>query len=79
MSKKDDELWKSDLKSLKLSALVAVVGRKTEDLGAVAKSNRWLHMSKDRFSTPWTDDYSNILGALYRAQMTGVAPKVSAN
>lgn len=79
VSKKDDELWPSDLKSLKLSALVAVVGRKSEDLGNVAKSNRWLHIGQDRFSTPWTDDYSNILGALYRAQVSGVAPKVNTN
>jgi SAM-dependent methyltransferase len=45
---------------------VAVVARTPEDFGALAKSEFWPVRSRDMTQRVWTDDYSNILGALLR-------------
>jgi SAM-dependent methyltransferase len=45
---------------------VAVVARKDEDFGALAKSKYWPLLPPDPAQRVWTDDYSNVLGALVR-------------
>ena len=46
--------------------IVAVVARKDQDFGALAKSKFWPVLPPDRDQRVWTDDYSNVLGALVR-------------
>ena len=41
-----------------------VMARRTRDLGAVASDPRWQDCRRSPGSAPWTDDYSNLLGAL---------------
>jgi hypothetical protein len=45
---------------------VAVVARSEEDFGALARSKYWPLRERDPNQRVWTDDYSNILGALLR-------------
>jgi len=46
--------------------VVAAVARKDEDFGALAKSKFWPVLPPDPAQRVWTDDYSNVLGALVR-------------
>jgi len=46
--------------------IVAAVARKDEDFGALAKSRYWPLLPPDPAQRVWTDDYSNVLGALVR-------------
>jgi hypothetical protein len=45
---------------------VAAVARREEDFGALAKSEYWPIRERDPNQRVWTDDYSNIFGALLR-------------
>ena len=45
---------------------VAVVARSEADFGALAKSEYWPLRERDAGQRVWTDDYSNIFGALLR-------------
>lgn len=45
---------------------VAAVARREEDFGVLAKSYYWPIRERDPNQRVWTDDYSNILGALLR-------------
>jgi hypothetical protein len=45
---------------------VAAVARKDEDFGALAKSQFWPIRERDTSQSVWTDDYSNIAGAMVR-------------
>jgi hypothetical protein len=47
-------------------ATVVAVARKDEDLGPLAKSEAWELQEPDESQWVWTDDYSNIVGALIR-------------
>ena len=42
------------------------VARKDEEFGALAKSKFWPVLPPDPAQRVWTDDYSNVLGALIR-------------
>src|SRR6266849_2935421 len=46
--------------------IVAAVASKDEDFGALAKSRYWPLLPPDPAQRVWTDDYSNVLGALVR-------------
>jgi hypothetical protein len=46
--------------------IVAVVARRDQDFGALAKSKFWPVLPPDPAQRFWTDDYSNVLGALVR-------------
>lgn len=46
--------------------IVAAVARKDEDFGALAKSRYWPLLPPDPAHRVWTDDYSNVVGALVR-------------
>ena len=46
--------------------IVTAVARKDEDFGALAKSRFWPVLPPDPGQRVWTDDYSNVLGALAR-------------
>jgi hypothetical protein len=45
---------------------VAAVARKDEDFGALAKSQYWPVLPPNPAQRVWTDDYSNVVGALVR-------------
>jgi hypothetical protein len=46
--------------------IVTAVARKDEDFGALARSKFWPVLRPDPGQRVWTDDYSNVLGALVR-------------
>lgn len=50
----------------KYVATVAAVARSDEDFGPLAKSDAWPILQRDPGQRVWTDDYSNIVGALLR-------------
>ncbi|MGV3632794.1 MAG: fused MFS/spermidine synthase [Pseudorhodoplanes sp.] len=45
---------------------VAVLARRDEDFGALARSDYWPVHERDRAQRVWSDDYSNVVGALIR-------------
>jgi hypothetical protein len=61
---KQDESVTDPLKELHANARVAVMARTAQDLGELASKPGWHTI--DPNSTPWTDDYSDVLGALLR-------------
>ena len=50
----------------KYVATVTAVARRDEDFGPLAKSDSWPIIERDPQQRVWTDDYSNIFGALLR-------------
>jgi hypothetical protein len=57
------------LTTLKADARLAVLARDTADAGSVAEN--WMPLQPDRSSALWTDDYSNIFGAMLRKKFGG--------
>jgi len=57
---------KEDANEQKWVPAVAAVARKDEDFGVLAKSKYWPVLPPDPAQRVWTDDYSNVLGALVR-------------
>jgi SAM-dependent methyltransferase len=55
-----------DASEQKWVPIVAAVARKDEDFGALAKSRFWPVLPPDPAQRVWTDDYSNVSGALVR-------------
>jgi spermidine synthase len=50
-------------------SLVAVVGRSDADLAALAAKPGWRRLVADGSVAPWTDDFSNILAAIWRLKV----------
>ncbi len=50
---------------------VVISARDESDVGDIAHSNAWKAASPDKLQRVWTDDYSNILGAVWR-RMRGI-------
>jgi len=50
---------------------IAAVARNEADFGILAKSELWPIRERDPRQRVWTDDYSNILGAVYRRLKNG--------
>jgi len=50
----------------KFLATVVAVARKDEDFGPLAKSQYWELQKPDPRQWVWTDDYTNVVGALLR-------------
>ncbi len=55
-----------DASEQKWVPIVAAVAGKDEDFGALANSRFWPVLPADPAQRVWTDDYSNVLGALLR-------------
>jgi hypothetical protein len=53
-------------RSLRAASLVAVVARREADLGTLPVTPGWYHLEASGGVRPWTDDYSNVLSALWR-------------
>ena len=56
----------SDAREMTSVPSVAVVARDEEDFGVLAKSKFWPILHRDPNQRVWTDDYSNVAGALLR-------------
>ena len=50
---------------------VVVSAREEADVGGLASSPKWVETRFDKTQWVWTDDYSNIIGALYRRWRDG--------
>jgi hypothetical protein len=50
---------------------VVISAREAADIGKLASSDKWEETEFDDKQRVWTDDYSNILGALYRRLRNG--------
>ncbi len=50
----------------KFLSTVAVAARKDDDFGPLAKSEHWTLQQRDPKQWVWTDDYSNVVGAVIR-------------
>jgi hypothetical protein len=50
-------------------SLVAVVARSTDDIAKLAGKPGWRPQVPDGSVQAWTDDYSNILAAIWRLQI----------
>lgn len=50
----------------KFSSTVVAVARRSEDFGALATSAEWDEETPDPQDWVWTDDYSNVIGAMIR-------------
>ena len=50
---------------------VVVSAREEADVGKLASSDKWTETGPTEGERVWTDDYSNILGAVYRRLRDG--------
>jgi len=50
----------------KMNAIVAVLARRPEDIGDLSRRRGWSVLRPDPGVPAWTDDYSDILGAIIR-------------
>ena len=50
---------------------VVVSARDEADVGALAASDKWAETEPTEGERVWTDDYSNVLGAVYRRLREG--------
>lgn len=57
-------------KSYRSNSKVVVLARKTADLAALGRFKGWSAISRDPSVKPWTDDYSNLLGAMLRLYLS---------
>jgi hypothetical protein len=53
------------------STSVVVSAREDADIGKLASSDQWTETEADEEQRVWTDDYSNVLGAVYRRLRDG--------
>jgi hypothetical protein len=53
----------------KMNALVAALARDRSDLGALPSRPDWFEIKPDPRVAAWTDDYSNIFGAILRKKL----------
>jgi hypothetical protein len=65
---KGDDRANNLLVDYRANALVAVLARNAADLGDLPNRRGWVWIRTDRVSA-WTDDYSNVLGALVRQKL----------
>ncbi len=75
VSRVGDDIWNTDLASYRTGSIVAVVGRTQADVAAVAADERWFQVAEDTGTVPWTDDYSNVISAIYRKMRYGILPR----
>ena len=50
---------------------MVVSAREEADVGKLASSDVWAETEADEKQRVWTDDYSNVLGAVYRRLRDG--------
>ena len=62
----DDETDNTDDDEYRFESTVAAAARKDADFGALAASQHWVTKAADPHQPVWTDDYSNVVGAILR-------------
>jgi hypothetical protein len=62
----DDETDGTNDEEYRYASTVAALARKDENLGALTKSTHWQAQTADPAQRVWTDDYSNVVGAILR-------------
>ena len=65
-NKLDQGVWPVDMKTFRAHAELVVVARRKEHLGRLTTNGKWQPLVTDPSVAPWTDDYSNIIGAIWR-------------
>jgi hypothetical protein len=68
---KDDDRAVMDPFDYKTAASVAVLARKRSDLGELPDRPGWHVIKPVAAARIWTDDYSNVLGAILRKRFGG--------
>jgi hypothetical protein len=66
---KEDHRPKASPFDFKNNAEVVVLARRQDDLGDLPQRSGWHELSPEPGVPAWTDDYSNILGAILRKQL----------
>ena len=61
-----DDYTDADSNQYKLVGTVAAIARNDQDFGTLTKSSYWVLQKPDPNQWVWTDDYSNIIGAIIR-------------
>jgi len=61
-----DETDDTDDDEYRFESTVAAAARKDADFGALAASQHWVTTAADPDQPVWTDDYSNVVGAVLR-------------
>ncbi len=67
----DFKFWQPDKTRFDLRAQVAVVARSASALGALTSDPAWHRQDAAELSPPWTDDYSNVPGEIWRKLTDG--------
>jgi len=65
----NDPLFGINLGQMMYPSEVVVSAEQPEDIGSIAKSDRWTLTAPDTSKRVWTDNYSNIVGAFWRKLM----------
>ena len=68
---KEDSRPEPTPQDYKMNAIVAVLARSQADLGTLPQHPGWREMKPQPGTRAWTDDYSNILGAILRKKSGG--------
>jgi hypothetical protein len=69
----DLKFWNPDKARLDLRPYLAVVANSPESFHGLASDPAWHSATAEEVAPAWTDDYSNILGAIWR-NFSGVSP-----
>ena len=65
--KRDRSVKREDFqRSMHANSLVAVVARSEADVAGLARTGEWQKLDADPALRPWTDDFSNVLAAMWR-------------
>jgi hypothetical protein len=65
-SVRDRKAWAPDWDRGDVMGIVAVVGKTPGTLGVFDADSKWRRADPGDAAEPWTDDYSNVLGAIWR-------------
>lgn len=69
----DNRFWNPDRRRLDLRPHLAVVAKSPHALSSLSADPAWHRAPPEDLPAPWTDDYSNVLGAIIR-KLTGTRP-----
>lgn len=62
----DLKYWNPDPSKLDLRPHLAIIGKSPMAVRGLATDEAWHRATADEATTPWTDDYSNVIGAIWR-------------
>ncbi len=66
--------WKHDEKNFRFAPVVAVVSKSQKVMDSFGRDKRWFSLDRKQYSKVWSDDYSNIIGSIYRRAKYGIVP-----